>query len=57
MEQQTSSKLGKGYDESAYSHLAYLAYMHVISCEMMGWMNHKGNQNCWEKYQQPQICR
>ena len=21
------------------------------------WMNHKWNQDCWEKYQQPQICK
>ena len=27
------------------------------SCKMQGWMNHKLELRCWEKYQQPQICR
>ena len=29
--------------------------MQITSWEMLGWMNHKLNQDCWEKYQQPQI--
>ena len=24
---------------------------------MLGWMKHKLESNCWEKYQQPKICR
>ena len=28
----------------------------TVSCKMLGWMKHK-HQDCWEKYQEPQICR
>ena len=36
----------------------YLTSMQSTSCKMLGWMNHKRqNQECWEKYQQLQICR
>ena len=31
--------------------------MKSTSCEMLGWMKHKLNQDCQEKYQQTQICR
>ena len=41
MEQQTGSKLGKEYVEALYCHPAYLTYMQIASCEMLGWMNHK----------------
>ena len=41
MEQQTGSKLGKGYVKAGYSHLTYLIYMQSTSCEMPGWMKHK----------------
>ena len=41
MEQQTGSKLGKEYVKAVYCYPAYLAYMQRISCEMLGWMNHK----------------
>ena len=41
MEQQTGSKLGKEYVEAVYCHPAYLTYMQIASCEMLGWMNHK----------------
>ena len=41
MEQQTGSKLGKGYVKAGYSHLTYLIYMPSTSCEMPGWMKHK----------------
>ena len=41
MEQQTGSKLGKGYVKAVYSHLTYLIYMQSTSCEMPGWMKHK----------------
>ena len=29
----------------------------TTSWKLLDWMNHKRNQDCWEKYQQPQICR
>ena len=65
-EQQTGSKLGKEYIKAIYCHPAYLTYMQGTSCEMLGWMTHNPfdwtthnphskNQDCWEKYQQPQI--
>ena len=57
MEQQTGSKQGKEYDKAIYCHPAYLTYMQNILCEMPGWKNHKREQDCQEKYQQPQICR
>ena len=41
MEQQTGSKLGKGYIKAVYCHPAYLTYVQKISCEMLGQMNHK----------------
>ena len=41
MEQQTCSKLEKEYVKAIYFHPAYLPYMLSISCEMLGWMNHK----------------
>ena len=41
MEQQTGSKLGKGYVKAVCSHLTSLIYMQSTSCEMPGWMKHK----------------
>jgi len=45
MEQWTGSKLGKEYimahKQSTYCHPAYLIPMQIISCKMLGWMNHK----------------
>ena len=41
MEQQTGSKLGKGYIKAVYCHPAYLTYMQSTSCKMPGWMKHK----------------
>ena len=41
MEQQTGSKLGKGYVKAVYCHLAYLTSVQSTSCEMQGWMNQK----------------
>ena len=41
MEEQTGSKLGKGYIKAVYCHPAYLAYMHNTSCKMQDWMKHK----------------
>ena len=59
MEQWTGSKLGKEYIKVAYCHPVYLTYMQSTSCEMLGWMKHKLDeaQDCWEKYQKPQIQR
>ena len=41
MEQQTCSKLGKGYVKAVYCHPAYLTYMQSTSQEMLGWRKHK----------------
>ena len=56
MEQQTGSKLGKKYSKPIYCHPVYLTSMKSTSCKIPGWM-HKWNQDCWEKYQQPQTHR
>ena len=37
----TGSKLGKEYDMAVCCHPDYLTYMQIISCKMLGWMNHK----------------
>ena len=50
MEQQTGSKLGKEYIKAVYRHPAYLTYIQSTSCEMPGWMKHKLETRCWEKY-------
>ena len=47
-------KTGKGVHQVRHCHPAYLTYVQSISCEMLGWMKHKLNQDCHEKYQ---ICR
>ena len=44
-------QIGKGVRQVVYYHLAYLTYMQNISCEMLGWMKHKLNQDCQKKYQ------
>ena len=41
MEQQTGSKLGKGFIKAVYCHPAYLTYIWNTLCEMLGWMTHK----------------
>ena len=46
-------QIGKEYIKAIYCHPAYLTSMQSTSCETLGWMN----QDCWEKDQQPQICR
>ena len=51
MEQQTGSKLGKECVKAVYCYPAYLTYMQSISCEMLGWMKHKLDKDCQEKYQ------
>ena len=43
--------------KAVYCHPAYLTFMHSISWEMPGWWSTSWNQDCQEKYQQPQICR
>jgi len=55
MEQLTGSKFGKEYNKAVYCHPAYLTYMQSTLC-CPRWIT-SWNQNCWEKYQQPQICR
>ena len=52
MEQLTGSKLGKEYVKAVYCHLAYLPSIQSTLCEMPGWMNHKLESRCREKYQQ-----
>ena len=48
--QPTGSKLGKEYIKAVFCHPAYLTYMQSTCCEMPGWMKHKWNQDCQEKY-------
>ena len=62
--EQTGSKLGKQYitvccDNVLYCTYnamyrtvqpAYLTYMQSTSFEMLRWMKHSLNQDCWEKY-------
>ena len=58
IEKWIGSKLGNEYDQAVYCHLADLTYMQSTSCEMLDWMKVTShNQDCWYKYQQPQICR
>ena len=51
MEQWTGSKLEKEYDKAVYCHLAYLTYMQSTLYEKRGWMKHKLESSCREKYQ------
>ena len=51
VEQQIGSKLGKEYVKAVYCHPAYLTYMQSMSCKMPGWMKHKLESRCQEKYQ------
>ena len=44
------SKLGRKYDKTVYCHPAHLTSMRSTSWEMLGWMKHKLDQDCWEKY-------
>ena len=41
VEQQTGSKLGKGYVKAVYCHPAYLTYMQSTSWETLDWIKHK----------------
>ena len=45
MEQRTGSKLRKEYDKAVYWHLVYFTYMQSTLCKMMGYMNHKLDQD------------
>ena len=50
-------QIGKGIHQGYTYHHPYLPYMQSTSCEMPDWMKQKLNHVCWEKHQQPQICR
>ena len=41
MKPQTCPKLQKKYIKAVYCHVAYLTYMEITSCKMLGWMKHK----------------
>ena len=47
MEQQTCSKLGKEYVKAVYCQPAYLTSAQSTSCEMLVWVKHSWNQDCW----------
>ena len=51
MEQHTGSKLWKEYTKAVYCHPAYSTYVQSTSWEMLGWMKHKLELRCLEKYQ------
>ena len=51
MEQWTGSKVGKEYSKDAYCHPAYFVYMQSTSYKILGWMKHKLESSCQEKYQ------
>ena len=51
MEQQTDSKSGKEYVKAVYCHPAYYTYMQSTSWATLGWMKHKLELVCQEKYQ------
>ena len=51
MEQLAGSKLGKEYVKSVYCRPVYLTCLQSTSCEMLGWMDHKLELDCQEKYQ------
>ena len=51
MEQQIGSKLEQKYVKAVYCHPAYLTCMQSTWWEMLGWMKHKLESRCWEKYQ------
>ena len=41
MDQQTGVISGKEYVKAVHCHPAYLTYIQITSCEMLGWMKHK----------------
>ena len=46
MKQKTGSKLGEECFKAVYYYPVYLTYMQSTSCKMLGWMEHKLNQDC-----------
>ena len=44
-------QIGKGVHQGCILSPCSLTYMQSTSCEMLGWMKHSWNQDCWEKYQ------
>ena len=54
-DQWTDSKWGKEYIKAVYCHLVYLCREYHVK-GWAGWST-SWNQDCQEKYQQPQICR
>ena len=44
-------QIGKGVCQGCYCHHVYLAYMQSTSCKLLGWMKHKLEKDCQEKYQ------
>ena len=56
MKQMTDPNLKKEYNKPVYCHPAYLNSMQSTSWEIPGCMSYKLDQDCQEKYQQPQIC-
>ena len=48
-------QLEKEYVKAVHCHPAYLSYMQSTSCEMPGWMKHKLESRCREKYQSIQF--
>ena len=48
---------GKEYVKAVYCHPAYLTYMLCTSWRRWAGGSKGWNQDCWEKYQKPQICR
>ena len=57
MKQWTDSKLGKEYVKAVYCHPAYLTYLQRHHEKCWARWSTSWNQDCWEKYQQPRICR
>ena len=51
MEQRSGSKVGKEYVKAIYYHPVYWTYLQSTSCEMLGWMDHRLELDCREKYQ------
>ena len=50
-------KLVKEYNKAVYCRPVYLTYKQSTLCEMPVWMDLNLETDCWEKYQQLQICR
>ena len=57
MEQLTGSKLGKEYDKAVYSYCLFNFYAEYSNAKCWAGCITSCHQDCWEKYQQPQICR